>query len=137
LQPARPIDRQKVQRLIAELNSNRPATRDEAFHELENLDELAEPALREALSGRFSLQVRRSVERLLETRFKAALRPAELQVLHGVEALEQIGSPQAQRLLKTLAGGAPWARLTREARASLDRLAQRSARRNSVAEEAR
>jgi hypothetical protein len=38
---------------------------------------------------------------------------------------EFIGTPAARKLLQTLASGAPAARLTREAQASLDRLARR------------
>jgi hypothetical protein len=37
--------------------------------------------------------------------------------------LERIGTPEARQLLKRLATGAPGARLTREAKASLERLA--------------
>jgi hypothetical protein len=137
LKPVRPIDRLQVQRLIAALDSDLFATRNEAFLQLEKLHDLADPALREALSRRPSLEVRRAVEKLLQTPFEAALRPEELQGLRGVEALEQIGSSEAQRLLKTLAEGALGARLTREAQASLDRLAQRSAVRNGVPKKAR
>lgn len=137
LKPVRPIDRLQVQRLIADLDSDLFATRNEAFHQLEKLHELAEPALRDTLSKQPSLEVRRVVEKLLQTPFEEALRPEDLQGLRGVEALEQIGSPEAQRLLKTLANGAPGARLTREAQTSLDRLAQRSAFRNSVPEKTR
>jgi hypothetical protein len=41
--------------------------------------------------------------------------------------LEQVGSPAARACLRRLAGGAPSARLTREARATLDRLQRRAA----------
>jgi hypothetical protein len=42
-----------------------------------------------------------------------------------LEVLEQIGTKEAEELLKTLAGGAPGVFLTREAKASLDRLSRR------------
>jgi hypothetical protein len=40
--------------------------------------------------------------------------------------LERIGSPEAKAVLKTLAKGAPGARETEEAKASVERLATRS-----------
>ena len=39
-----------------------------------------------------------------------------------VEVLEMIGSPETRRVLKRLAGGAPEASLTRQAKAALERL---------------
>lgn len=48
-----------------------------------------------------------------------------LQALRAVEVLEWIGTPQAQEILRALAAGAPGARLTQEASASLQRLAGR------------
>ena len=42
--------------------------------------------------------------------------------------LERIGSPEAQAVLETLARGAPGARETEEAKASVERLRQRAAR---------
>jgi hypothetical protein len=47
--------------------------------------------------------------------------------LRAVELLELIGSAEARRVLKTVAGGMPGARLTREARSALQRLAQQVA----------
>jgi hypothetical protein len=49
--------------------------------------------------------------------------------LRAVEVLERIGTREAEHLLKKLAKGAPEARLTREAKASLQRLAKRPAAR--------
>jgi hypothetical protein len=43
----------------------------------------------------------------------------------GMAVLEDIGTPAARNLLQTLASGAPAARLTREAQASLERLKRR------------
>jgi hypothetical protein len=48
----------------------------------------------------------------------------ELRGVRAVEALEHIGTAEAREVLQTLADGAP-ARLTREAKASLERLAKR------------
>jgi hypothetical protein len=45
--------------------------------------------------------------------------------LRAAEVLEHCGTPAARQLLRALAGGAPAARLTREARVALQRLARR------------
>jgi hypothetical protein len=45
-----------------------------------------------------------------------------LQNLRAVALLEYLGTPLASRLLRSLAGGAPQARLTREAQSALERL---------------
>jgi hypothetical protein len=44
-----------------------------------------------------------------------------------LEVLEHIGTPEAREVLKALAKDAPDARLTREAKAALERLARRAA----------
>ena len=53
-------------------------------------------------------------------------RPAKvLQQSRAVQLLEMLGSAEASQLLQELAQGAPEARLTQEAKASLERLAKR------------
>lgn len=53
--------------------------------------------------------------------------PDRLREVRAVEALEHVGGAEARRLLEALAKGAPAARLTREARAALERLEKRPA----------
>ena len=86
----------------------------------------AEPALRKALDGQPSPEVRRRVRQLLN---KLAAVPSgeRLRALRALEALEQIGTPPAREALEALARGAPEARLTQEAKASLERVARRPA----------
>jgi hypothetical protein len=62
---------------------------------------------------------------LLERVHGPVTQPELLQALRAVAVLEDISTPQARRLLEQLASGAPEARLTREAQASLRRLALR------------
>jgi hypothetical protein len=112
-------------RLTANLDSDQFAVRDQATRELEALGELAEAALRKLLAAKPSLEARRRAEELLE-KLRSPLPSGErLRSLRAVEALEHAGTEPAQRLLIRLAGGAPGARLTREAQAALQRLARR------------
>jgi hypothetical protein len=53
--------------------------------------------------------------------------PEVLRGVRAVEVLEQIDTTEGQRLLESLAQGTPEARLTQEAKASLERLSRRHA----------
>src|SRR5262249_10179622 len=101
--------------------------RERAERGLEDLGELAEPALRKALQGTTSAEVRRRLTGLLAKLGGATVAPEPARGLRCVEALEHIGSQEARRALGQMAQGAPEARLTREAKASLQRLAKRAA----------
>jgi RNA polymerase sigma factor (sigma-70 family) len=122
LRPATPADPKRLARLLADLGSDRFELRRQAQAELEELGELTEPALRKALAGTPSLDLRQRLERLLD-HLSGQVPPAgQLRDLRAVELLELLGSPEARRLLQVLAGGAPEARLTREARSAIRRL---------------
>ena len=56
-----------------------------------------------------------------------AAAPEPLRRLRSVEVLEHIGTPEAREVITAIAKGAPEARLTQEAKASLDSLTNRSA----------
>ena len=70
-------------------------------------------------------EVRRRLERLLQVLEGVVASGERLQAVRAVEVLEQIGTAEAKQLLQSLASGAPGARLTQEAKASLERLAKR------------
>lgn len=126
LRPIPAVDAQRLARLIADLDDERFAVRDKASVELKKLEDRAEPALRKALAGQPSLEVRRRIQALLEE-LNHPLSAEQLREVRAVEALEQIGTLSAQEVLKVVAKGAPGARLTREAKASLQRLTSRAA----------
>ena len=72
-----------------------------------------------------SAEARRRAEEILARLSKAEPTGEALRALRAIEVLEHIGTPEASRVLETLAKGAPEARLTRDAKASLGRLARR------------
>ena len=127
LKPVARVDPQRIARLIADLDSEHFAVREQATQELETLGEQAGPALRRWLAGGPSAEGRRRAERLLARLEAPADRPVRLRELRAVEVLERVGRGEARRALEELAKGAPEARLTQEAKAALGRLAERSA----------
>jgi hypothetical protein len=122
LRPVLPAEPQRVAQLIAALDSEHFATRDRATRELEKLGESAGPALRKAVAGGPSAEVRRRAAHLLDQLDRPASSPERLRVLRAIEVLEHSATPEARRVLERLAGGMPGARVTEEAKRSLDRL---------------
>jgi hypothetical protein len=120
VQPVRSADPDTVAELIARLDSAKYAERARAQAALETTGEGAAHLIAQALEGKVSLELRRRLEELL---CKCdATSPQGLRHHRAVLALEWIGSPDARALLRTLAGGAPRARLSVESRAALERL---------------
>jgi WD40 repeat protein len=128
LRPVPLADAQQQRRmvqLIAELDSDEFTTREKANSELEKLGDLAEPDLRRVLATRPANEVRERVEHLLEKLESPDRLRERMRGVRVHEVLEQIGTPEARQVLKTIAQGAPEAVLTRDAKASLERLAKR------------
>ena len=119
------FEKERISRLISDLDDERFDVRQQAAEQLRRLGERAEPTLRASLQGQLSLEARKRVEELLENVEASTTSPESLRVLRSVEVLEHIGTPDARDVLRKLARGAPEARLTREAEASLERLAKR------------
>jgi hypothetical protein len=109
-----------VRRLLAQLDSDSFAKRQSATRALVKLGPAPEPLLREALSANPSPEARRRLEGLLQ-----GIEQLTSRDWRAVKLLEHLGTPAARELLDRLAGGAD-ARLTREARAAVSRLARRS-----------
>jgi hypothetical protein len=125
---ARPLvaDEARVRQALIDLDSARFTVREQARRQLEYLDRLAEPALRRVLKESPSLSLRRQVEGLLQGMTSPAPPPEVLRTVRLVEILETMGTQEARKLLRDLAAGDPRARLTREARAALKRVANAS-----------
>jgi hypothetical protein len=123
LHPVAGVDPRHIKQLIDLLDNDQFEERERATAALAAILDHAEPALRRKLAeGRPSPEQRRRIERLLED--TKPLAPERLREVRAIEVLEHIGTPEAQQVLKTLATGAPEARLTREAKAALERLAR-------------
>jgi WD40 repeat protein len=125
LRPATAPEGATLDRLVADLDSDRFEVREKAFTELDRLGATAAAGLRERAGRSQSVEVRGRIARLLEKHDPVTVGPERLRELRALEVLEQIGTPEARQVLVTLATGASGARLTREAKASLRRLAGR------------
>jgi hypothetical protein len=124
LRPVATVEPVQLSRLLTDLDSGKFATRASAFRELQRLGSQAEPALRQARQGKLTPEARRRIEALLAS--PGLVRsPETLRQLRAIKVLEVIGSREARQVLRALAAGAPAARETEDARASLRRLAQR------------
>jgi WD40 repeat protein len=119
-----PATAEQIARLIADLNSKRFPVREKAQKALADLGPPAVGPLRAALKAPGSEEQRARIEKILEKLEKLRLSPEDLRVARTVEALEQMATAEARALLAVLAGGAPGALVTREARGALRRLGQ-------------
>jgi WD40 repeat protein len=123
LHPAVPVDMKRVDKLLADLDSEQFAVRDTAARELESMGPQIEPALQRVLENKPSLEVRNRV-RAIQEKQRGVPPTATLRTLRAIRVLEAIGTTEARRLLHKLTSGAVGARETREAKAALERLAR-------------
>jgi hypothetical protein len=123
LPPASAVDSKRVEKLIADLDSDQFAVRDAAAKELTKLGEGIAPLLNRALEGQPPREARRGIEAILN-RLEAAPSGETLRPLRAIQALEYAATLEAGDVLRKLAEGAP-VRQTREAKAVLERLAKR------------
>jgi RNA polymerase sigma factor (sigma-70 family) len=116
---------QRLARLIADLDADVYEKREKATLELFKLGKAAEQEVRQALDNPASLEARRRLERVLAPLQAAGLSGDMLQALRAVEVLEQVGTPEAEEVLKKVAKEAAEVWLRQEAQATLDRLGRR------------
>jgi WD40 repeat protein len=124
LRPVAAADKEKVTRLLADLDSEEFAVRQRATAELEKLGETAAAWCRERLDRKPSAEMRLRLTAILDrvAREQWDLSPERLQALRAVEVLERIGTTEAGQVLAALARGASGARLTWEAAGSRRRM---------------
>jgi RNA polymerase sigma factor (sigma-70 family) len=116
------LDPRKVQRWLADLDSDDFAIREAASHSLEEMDEQAISFLESTLKSTKSDEVRTRVSKILERRWATAIPPEQLRELRAVAVLERIGDGESKDLLKKWAGGPAGTRLTMESADALKRL---------------
>jgi hypothetical protein len=126
LRPATAVDERRFRALLADLDSARFQVRRRATEELQKLEGCAAPLLRAALTGTPTEEVRRRIEDILGRMEWRPLTGEMLRAWRALEELERVGGAEARSAMRDLAGGAPEARLTREARAALLRLEARA-----------
>jgi RNA polymerase sigma factor (sigma-70 family) len=124
LRPVAQPDERAINRWIEDLKSDKAAVRQRAEHELEKYGELAEPALRRVLASKPTLDLHRRAEGLLDgiEQQRKSPPPTVVREIRAVQVLERVASADARRLLEELSQGAAGARLTKEAKAALERL---------------
>lgn len=113
--------KQRLARLIRDLDSERFAVRQKASEELAGWHDLARPALEQVLRERPPLEVRYRAEQLLEKLDQTVLSPQRARLLRALEVLEHSRNPATRKLLEDLANGAPEAWLTSVAQEVLRR----------------
>lgn len=129
LRPVPTVEKGKLQSLLKDLDSDDFPTRQHASEELNKFGEGAEPILRERLSKHISAESRNRITSILEKSKSSILKPEIIAMLRGVETLERIGSDDAVEILETLAKGVPSARITQEAKNSINRIKERASTR--------
>jgi hypothetical protein len=122
LRPARPVAEKTIARLVAQLDSENFDEREKAQKELDGFGDPVRVYLRAALDSAPSPETKRRLETVLQHLDEEVLSSESLRNVRAVEALERMGTAEARFLAKELAGGAPGARLTREAQSSLARM---------------
>jgi hypothetical protein len=127
LRPVPVASEATVARLIAALNSRLFKEREDALLQLCTLEKPAEFALRKALAGELSLEVRRRLEDILAGIQDAEHSPIRLRNQRALLVLGYIKTAAARRHLHRLARGAEGAWLTEQARAALEHAGQSGA----------
>ena len=122
LTPVPTVDAVEIARHLAALSSKDHAAREAAGKALAGVADQADAAAREALKAATNPETRRRLEKLVAAADAADERPDTLRALRAVEVLEAIGGADARAVVARLAGGAPGARATLHARATLTRM---------------
>jgi hypothetical protein len=113
--PGRSPEPREIARWIADLDSDRFQTRQQATRALRETGRIGECAMEEALKGTPSLEQKLRLEELLRRLHRTGVAAEMLRPVRALELLERIGTPEARRLVEELAAGNPASDLTRYA----------------------
>jgi WD40 repeat protein len=120
LPPIPPLGEKRVRELLAQLDSDSFAEREEANRKLLALGESGLSFLRQALKDRPSLEVRKRLEGAIES-LNRPLSAEQLRQLRALAVLEWSGTAEASEHLRRLVGGAAGVPVTEAAKAALRR----------------
>jgi hypothetical protein len=120
--PDRPIDPERIDSLIGDLNDNQFKVRQSATTELAQIGARAVPAIDKALAAKPSLETRLRLQNIRKGVTGPIRKGVQLRAYRTVEVLEKIATPEARDLLRSLAGGASGGMLTTQALEALARL---------------
>jgi RNA polymerase sigma factor (sigma-70 family) len=110
-------DAKRIEQLITAVDSDQFKTREEAMAELENMGDIAAPALQTALASNATLELKQRLQRVLD-KYSSSQR---LRTLRAIQVLEYSATPASRALLERLAQGHVPALLTREAESAVRR----------------
>jgi WD40 repeat protein len=122
LKPAAPVDPKLIEQLVADLDHDTYKVRQKASSDLLKVGERAVPYIDKALAAKPGLETKTRLEKVRSQLTTVVLVGDRLREYRAIEVLERIGTPEAQKVLQTLADGAPGALSTEASRAALERL---------------
>jgi hypothetical protein len=123
--PVRKAEQAEIERWIAALDDPALARRDQAMKDLHRVAHEYAPLLQARREQAGPGEIRNRLNVVLDQVKDKAPPAALVKALRVVALLEQMATPEARELLRTLADGASQARLTVEARAALEPTAKR------------
>lgn len=119
-----PFDAKRLDKLVAELDSDQFATRDRAMRDLLELGELAIVPLQRHLEKGLSLEASKRARSIIEKIGQPALTTERRRVLEAIDLLENLRTANALELLREVERDALIPQIQHEARQALQRLSQ-------------
>jgi hypothetical protein len=118
------VDMKRIEKLVAELDAEKFATRDQAIKDLVAVGELAIVPLQRLLEKPPSAEARARANLLVKKLGEPAATPERQRVLEAIDLLEQVRTEAAIRLLREIERDALIPLIHLEARQALQRLGQ-------------